>query len=237
MISSAHSTTTTCKPRESWHDPCPAPARISHGHGHPRTDPPSFLSCLAASATIGETGGMRSRWPILALLCVLASLLAGGTASANSSTGAENRVWDFQLQAPTCVGGAAALTPGLHQGSALAEYDFAYGSLLAAKGGGTEIVERAMSRAELDATRATGLVRGGRDGTHFVSDAVNNNANRARQRLALPQTPEVKVQLEVPKGSFGPPSRVGPANGMPGGGMERTGAGQIPAIVHGVRDQ
>ena len=103
-------------------------------------------------------------------------------------------------------------------------------------GGGTEVVERAMSRAELDATRATGLVRGGRDGPHFVSDAVNNNANRARQRLALPQTPEVKVQLEVPKGSFGPPSRVGPANGMPGGGMERTGTGQIPATVRGVRD-
>jgi len=106
----------------------------------------------------------------------------------------------------------------------------------AARGGGTEIVERAMSRAELDATRATGLVRGGRDGTHFVSDAVNNNANRARQRLALPQTPEVKVQLEVPRGSFGPPSRVGPANGMLGGGMERTGTGQIPATVRGVRD-
>ena len=84
--------------------------------------------------------------------------------------------------------------------------------------------------------RAAGLVRGGRGGTHWVSDAVNNNAKRARQRLALPQTPEVKVQLEVPKGVFGPPSRVQPANGMLGGDLERTGTGQIPAIVRGVRD-
>ena len=179
---------------------------------------------------------MRSRWLILALLCALASLLAGGIASAHAASGAENRVWGFDLAEQIHVGGQRALTPELHQGYELAEYDSASGSLLAARGGGTEIVERAMSRAELDATRATGLVRGGRDGTHFVSDAVNNNANRARQRLALPQTPEVKVQLEVPRGSFGPPSRVGPANGMLGGGMERTGTGQIPATVRGVRD-
>ena len=106
----------------------------------------------------------------------------------------------------------------------------------AASKDGVEVVERAMSRAELEATRSTGLVRGGRDGTHFVSDAVNNGGKRARQRLALPQTPEVKVQLEVPKGSFGPPSKVKPANGMPGGGMERTGKGKIPAKVLGVKD-
>ena len=96
---------------------------------------------------------------------------------------------------------------------------------------GTEVVQRAMSRAELEATLDTGLVRGGRDGTHYVSDAVNHDANRARQRLALPQTPEVRVDLEVPRGAFGPPSRVDPNFGMPGGGMERTGTGPIPCRV------
>lgn len=63
-------------------------------------------------------------------------------------------------------------------------------------------VQRAMSRAELEATQATGLLRGGRDGTHYVSDAVNSTATRAQQRLALPTRPEVRVTLEVPSGPF-----------------------------------
>jgi RHS repeat-associated protein len=95
----------------------------------------------------------------------------------------------------------------------------------------TEIVQRAMSRAELEATRETGLLRGGRDGTHYVSDAVNANANRARQRLALDRTPEVKVSIEVPSGKFSPPTRVDPLNNMPGGGLERTAVGDIPVNI------
>jgi len=72
---------------------------------------------------------------------------------------------------------------------------------------GTEIVQRAMSLAEAEATQATGLVRGGREGTHYVSDAVNSSAQRARQRLALPQTPKVRATMEVPTGRFSPPRR------------------------------
>jgi len=108
---------------------------------------------------------------------------------------------------------------------------------LAAKEG-TEIVQRAMSRSELEATRGTGLLRGGRVGTtedpHYVSDAVNSNALRARQRLSLRETPEVRATLEVPKGRFSSPSEVEPMYGMPGGGTERTGTGKIPAKVLGV---
>ena len=78
---------------------------------------------------------MRNRWPILALLCVLASLLAGGIASAHAASGAENRVWGFDLAEQIHVGGQRALTPELHQGYELAEYDSASGSLLAARGG------------------------------------------------------------------------------------------------------
>ena len=78
---------------------------------------------------------MRSRWLILALLCALASLLAGGIASAHAASGAENRVWGFDLAEQIHVGGQRALTPELHQGYELAEYDSASGSLLAARGG------------------------------------------------------------------------------------------------------
>ena len=109
-------------------------------------------------------------------------------------------------------------------------------TVVAAEVGGAELVQRAMSRAELQATQATGLIRGGREGTHYVSDNVNSNALRARQRLALPQTPEVRVTLEVPRGAFSPPKLVDPLYDMPGGGMERMGTGQIACRVVAVLD-
>jgi hypothetical protein len=96
---------------------------------------------------------------------------------------------------------------------------------------GTEIVQRAMSRAEFIATQSSGLLRGGRAGTHYASDWVNATASRARERLALPQTPEVRATLEVPSGSFSQPSRVPPDFNMPGGGTQRTATGEIPVRV------
>jgi RHS repeat-associated protein len=96
---------------------------------------------------------------------------------------------------------------------------------------GTEVVQRAMSRAELEATQRTGLLRGGREGTHYVSDAVNADAKRARQRLSLPQTPEVRVTMEVPKGSCSAPTKVRPDFNMPGGGTERTATGKVPVKI------
>jgi hypothetical protein len=94
-----------------------------------------------------------------------------------------------------------------------------------------EYVQRWMSDAELRATEATGLLRGGRDGTHFVTDAANSAAQRARQRLALPQTPDVRVTMEVPDGKFSLPTRVEPAFNMPGGGMERTATGPVSVKI------
>ena len=100
----------------------------------------------------------------------------------------------------------------------------------------TEIVQRAMSRAELDATKETGLLRGGRAGTHYVSDAVNSAAGRAQQRLALPRPPEIRATIEVKRGTFSSPSTVAPyklPNGkiLQGGGTERTAVGEIPVRI------
>ena len=96
---------------------------------------------------------------------------------------------------------------------------------------GTEMVQRWMSRAELDATKATGLLRGGRPGTHHVTDAANKSAQGAWQRLALPTRPGVRVTLEVPIGRFSAPTRVLPQFNMPGGGMERMATGSIPVRI------
>jgi hypothetical protein len=98
----------------------------------------------------------------------------------------------------------------------------------------TEVVQRVMSKGELAATRETGLLRGGREGTHYATDAANSSASRAQQRLALPQKPEVRVTMEVKKGTFSAPSRVAPANGMPGGGMERTATGNVNVQIRRV---
>jgi RHS repeat-associated protein len=100
----------------------------------------------------------------------------------------------------------------------------------------TEIVQRAMSRAELDATNKTGLLRGGRAGTHYVSDSVNSTAGRAQQRLALPRPPEIRATLEVQRGTFSAPSTVAPyrlPNGtiLHGGGTERTAVGEVPVRI------
>ena len=106
---------------------------------------------------------------------------------------------------------------------------------------GVETVQRAMSRAELENIQSTGLLsRGGRPGTHFVTPAVNSNANRARQRLALPNQPEVRVTLEVPSRTFSSPTQVRPFrldNGetLPGGGLEMIAPGNIDIPVRIIR--
>jgi RHS repeat-associated protein len=105
-------------------------------------------------------------------------------------------------------------------------------------GRGTETVQRAMSHAELAATRDTGLLRGGKGGIHYVTDAVNSSATRAQSRLALPVRPEVRVTMEVPAGRFSAPTRVqplevAPGKILPGGGMERTATGPVPVRVLG----
>ena len=64
--------------------------------------------------------------------------------------------------------------------------------------GSTEVVQRAMSWAEFEATEETGLLRAGRACVNYLSDFVNSDALRARLRLALLQTPEVRVTMEVP---------------------------------------
>lgn len=80
-----------------------------------------------------------------------------------------------------------------------------------------------MSPAELEAVQKSGVLsRGGRPGDNFVSDTVNSSANRARQRLALTGSPEVRATLEVPSGVLSSPSKVAPKYNMPGDGMERS---------------
>jgi hypothetical protein len=92
-----------------------------------------------------------------------------------------------------------------------------------------------MSVAEFESTRDTGLIRGGREGVNYVTDAANSSAKRARIRLSLPQTPEIRVTLEVPSGVFSAPTPVRAGFNMPGGGLERIATGQIKVKIVGIK--
>ncbi len=97
--------------------------------------------------------------------------------------------------------------------------------------GGKIVVQRVMSVLEYEHTLATKLLRGGRQGEHFVTTVASNSAKRAQQRLALNKLPEVRVQMVVDEIHFGPIGKVDPMNGMPGGGLQRIGTGEIPVEI------
>ena len=169
-----------------------------------------------------ETGGMRNRWPILALLCVLASLLVPGIASAHSAEGAENRVWAFDLADQVHVAGQRALTPESHQGCELAEYDFASDSPLAAKGGGrvnkVGPTEGAGPHTGFKRDPQTGKVTG-----YTEFDGAGNPVKRFRGE-GKPHggvDPPLVLEPKPGKGPGSPPNRARPArpDEIPGGGQ------------------
>ncbi|MEW6744303.1 MAG: hypothetical protein AB1486_16235 [Planctomycetota bacterium] len=80
---------------------------------------------------------MRSHWPFLAILCLLASLLVPGTASASTAAGAETRVGASDFTDGVGVGVERPVALELHRGCAGTYDDLASDSLLAARGGET----------------------------------------------------------------------------------------------------
>ena len=106
---------------------------------------------------------VRRRWPLLAILCFLASLLVPGIASAHSAVGAENRVWDFGLAGQLHVGVERSLTLALHRECAPTYDAIASGSLLAARGGSKSAAEMADDLAgQLGRNRVSGRTAGGK---------------------------------------------------------------------------
>ncbi len=73
-------------------------------------------------------------WGLIVFLCVLASLLVPGIASASTAPGAETRVWAFDVQEQVRVWGERPLNVELHPGFELVYDEFASDSLLAARG-------------------------------------------------------------------------------------------------------
>ena len=101
---------------------------------------------------------MQHAWPIFAIFCFLANFLVPGTAVANMVTSLDIGVEAFDSYELAHAKGAAALTHELRPGYELADYDFSFDSLLAAKGGARSIDDllRAGQRADRNGLTAAG---------------------------------------------------------------------------------
>lgn len=94
--------------------------------------------------------------------------------------------------------------------------------------------QRVMSKAELEVTQATGLLRGGREGENFFTNAASLDAKRAQQRLGLDgPLRDVRVEFritgDVPLS--GPRTAKAGKYGAPGGGREFSTNGKTPIEI------
>ncbi|MBI4511331.1 MAG: Hint domain-containing protein, partial [Deltaproteobacteria bacterium] len=91
-----------------------------------------------------------------------------------------------------------------------------------AAGGGGKPLYRSMSQAEADAVRETGVLRGGRPGETYWTDSRFRSADRAQDRLSLPNRPEVQMEfrLKSSPAMSRDGTRVAPDYGGRGGGRE-----------------
>jgi RHS repeat-associated protein len=97
------------------------------------------------------------------------------------------------------------------------------GSSLATEGAEGQVFQRVMSNAELEATQATGLLRGGREGANFFTNAASLDAKRAQIRLGLDgPLRDVRMTFRITDSSavVGPQRAAAGMTGTPGGGKE-----------------
>jgi hypothetical protein len=137
---------------------------------------------------------MRSCCALLAILCLLASLLVPGIASASTAAGAETRVWAFDLADQVRVEVERSLTLELHPGCEPTYDEIASDSLLAARGGRHAIPEGRAGHIFRDAPGHLpdtpgnrGLLQGVADdaGTTLGTDKWGTRGLRGRSTMAL----------------------------------------------------
>jgi hypothetical protein len=96
------------------------------------------------------------------------------------------------------------------------------GAVRAAPARGGQSFYRYVGQPELEAIQQTGLLRGGRPGDTFWTDAEFTSAAEAQEKLALPVTPELRVRFIIVNAPTltRSGSVVEPAFGGAGGGHE-----------------
>ena len=104
----------------------------------------------------------------------------------------------------------------------------------AAKGASGQVFQRVVSNAELKATQDTGLLRGGRSGENFFTDAASLDAKRAQQRLGLDgplRDQRIEFRITNDAAVSGPRTAPGGRGGTPGGGREFSTQGQTQVEI------
>ena len=96
---------------------------------------------------------------------------------------------------------------------------------------------RSMSRAEAEAVRNTGKLRGGREGETFFTDSRFGSAKRAQDRLSLDQLPEVQMEFRLRSNpnSVRNGTKVRPANNGRGGGKEYSSMDPVEVEITNVQ--
>lgn len=96
---------------------------------------------------------------------------------------------------------------------------------------------RSMSRAEAEAVRNTGKLRGGREGETFYTDSRFGSAKKAQDRLSLDQLPEVQMEFRLRSNpnSVRNGTKVRPANNGRGGGKEYSSMDPVEVEITNVQ--
>ena len=82
-------------------------------------------------------------------------------------------------------------------------------------------VYRVMSEQELQAVKETGYLRGGREGRTFFTDSYYKSADKAKNRLSLPEKPSYIMEFEIVNNpTILGGNKVKPKHGGIGGGRE-----------------
>ena len=96
---------------------------------------------------------------------------------------------------------------------------------------------RNMSKAEAEAVKKTGLLRGGNEGETYWTDSRFRNAAKAQDRLSLPNKPEVQMEFNIKNNPTlqRNGTRVTPDNGGKGGGKEYMSTDSVKVEVINVQ--
>lgn len=92
---------------------------------------------------------------------------------------------------------------------------------------------RYMSRAEAEAVRRTGYLRGGIPGEVFFTEDLYESADEAKRRLALPIGPQVRMRFRIVEevDLLRAKAEVEPRYGESGGGTEYMTTGRVEVEV------
>jgi hypothetical protein len=162
---------------------------------------------------------MPRRGRLIVLLAALLAVAAALAPGAHATT-AENRVGALLSAAGALAGADSPRTASSHRGSSTPSRPIAAGCCVATK---EPMLRHYTTRRAGRAIEEDGQIVPGRSGQIWVTPDRYDSGVEAMKRLALDKEPEGFFEIPLSRlPGVTKPSRVRPANGQPGGGLECT---------------